>query len=116
MSLEMNKISGLTVAFGNEYNFSSDDFIEAIAEQLSKRIPSAIGKWPTVNDVVRTKYCPHGKKKLIALIKRGVIKGGQLDDKNRTWFVDRESLDRHMQSLLHKCIDEKHIGAILEAI
>jgi hypothetical protein len=57
-------------------------------------------RWPKLSTVVKYGYCPYGQHKLLELIKSGDIDGGQLDDGNKTWFVDRQSLDKHMEQYL----------------
>ena len=53
-------------------------------------------RWMTVRQA--TRYCPYGYKKLIGLIQEGVIQGGQLSDNKDAWFLDRLSLDSHIES------------------
>jgi hypothetical protein len=74
-------------------------------KRTRKKVVDQLGRWPAVKDVVRSNYCPYGEKKLKAMVLGGIIKGGLLDDGNRTVFVDLDSLDDHMQAL---CITNKH--------
>jgi hypothetical protein len=73
-------------------------------------------KWPKVSTIVKHGYCPYGRRKLVQMIRDGVIDGGQLDDKNRTWFVDRLSLDQHMEKMLigreRRLLEQKIIANI----
>ena len=59
-------------------------------------------RWLTMRQAIE--YCPlYGEKHLITLVKNGTIRGGQLMDKGtRNWFIDKDSLDRYMES---QCVD-----------
>ena len=67
-------------------------------------------RWLTLRQAV--KYSPYGEKHLVELVKAGTVKGGQLLDKGtKDWFVDRDSLDRYMES---QCIDAEFKQKIIE--
>lgn len=56
-------------------------------------------RWMSIAEAAQ--YCPIGEKRLVRLVRSGAIRGGRLDgDKRRTWFIDRESLDRYMEQQL----------------
>lgn len=71
-------------------------------------------RWLTLRQSL--KYCPfYGEKHLIGLIKTGKVKGGQLLDKGtRDWFIDRESLDRYMESQFKSADEDGSKQKIIE--
>ena len=68
-------------------------------------------RWLTIREA--SKYCPYGQKKLIELIKDRIIKGGQLRDNKDTWFIDRESLDEHLNG---QCLKDDTREKVLDFI
>lgn len=68
------------------------------------------GRWMTLKQAA--KYSPFGEKLLIELIKSGKVKGGRLVDKGtRDYFIDKNSMDKYMES---QCIDAEFKNKILE--
>jgi len=72
-------------------------------------------RWMSIKDA--KKYSPLGETLLLRLLDAGKIKGGRVvDDKRKTRFIDRLSLDRYMESMCETSTVEKEALAICEEL